>query len=65
MIVRDGDLMVNDLDKCEDCKYCFNCERQEKVRHILVGMGEEMEFHIMDCGEYMLDREYIRSKVRP
>lgn len=52
METHEGDLLISIVDKCEYCKWCWNCEIQNKLRQAIVDCGERIAFTLKICDEF-------------
>ena len=52
MKAHEGDLLISIADKCEDCKWCWNCDIQNKLLKTIVNCGEKIAFTLKTCDDF-------------
>lgn len=60
MEAHEGDLLISIVDKCERCKWCWNCDIQNKLRKAIVDCGEKIAFTLKICDDFKEDEDYGR-----
>ena len=52
MEVHEEDLLISIVDKCEYCKWCWDCEIQNKLRNAIISCGEQIAFTLKICDKF-------------
>lgn len=57
MEAHEGDLLISIVDKCEYCKWCWNCDIQNKLLKTIVDCGEKIAFTLKICDDFIKEDE--------